>query len=177
MPGSNPENRQWVLQKVKEINPETIADVGAGAGTYSHLIKPHLNVHMTAIEIFEENITKFSLANLYENVLHKDVREVDSLKYDLVIFGDVLEHMTKEEALAVWAMAKRDARYAIINIPIVHYEQGPIDGNHHEIHVVDDWSHEKVLEAFEDIEEFNTGEVTGAYLARFKENNRVEMPL
>lgn len=177
MPGSNPENRPWVLQKVKEINPQTIADIGAGAGTYSHLIKPELNVHMTAVEIFEENINRFNLANLYEEVLHKDVRELDSLNYDLVIFGDVLEHMTKEEALAVWNIAKRDAKYAIINIPIVHYEQGAIEGNPHEVHVVDDWDHDKVLEAFEDITDFNKGEVTGAYLARFKENNRVELPL
>lgn len=170
MPGSHPENRPWVLEKVKQIKPITIADIGAGAGTYSYLIKPELDVHMTAVEIFKDNITTFNLHNLYEDVLHQDVRSIDNLKYDLVIFGDVLEHMTKEEALAVWNMARRDAKYAIINIPIIHYEQGALDGNHHEIHVVDDWNHEKVLEAFEDIVEFNVGEVTGAYLASFKIN-------
>ena len=169
---SNPENRPWILEKVKLINPDTIIDVGAGEGTYARLLKPELpDSHITGIEVFKDNIDRFNLFYLYDDILHMDVRDLDEMYCDLVIFGDVLEHMTKEDALKVWDLAAKHADYAIINIPIIHFPQGELYGNCHETHVVDDWDHDKVLEAFPGIIEFNVGEVTGAYLAKFGDGN------
>jgi 2-polyprenyl-3-methyl-5-hydroxy-6-metoxy-1,4-benzoquinol methylase len=174
MAGSNPENRGWVLERVLELNPRTIVDVGAGAGTYSQLLRPLLpDTIFTAIEIYPKNISQYNLNSLYDHVLCMDVRDVSTFgkETDLVIFGDVLEHMSRDDAMFVWNLARRDAKYGIISMPIIHYPQGEIDGNIHETHVVDDWNNLKIFESFRDIKECRLGDVTGAYLAKFRGEN------
>ena len=168
MAGSDPENRDWILEKVSKMQPKSIVDVGAGAGTYSHLLREHLpNTQFIAIEIYGKNIEQYKLQELYDEVIYADVRLLNSFTADLVIFGDVLEHMSLVEAVNVWDVARHSAKWGIINMPIVHYAQGEVDGNIHETHVVDDWSNLKIFSCFEDIVEAKIGQVTGAYLAKF----------
>ena len=169
MPWSNPENQQWVLNKVTQLQPKTIIDVGAGSGTYVKLLRPYIQSHYVAVEIFKDYITEYKLKELYDEVWVEDIRNYNSLTADLIIFGDVLEHMTKEEAISVWNTARRGCKYGIISVPIIHYPQGEWFGNIHETHIVDDWNNIKVWEAFEDITECIVGKETGTYLAKFKE--------
>jgi 2-polyprenyl-3-methyl-5-hydroxy-6-metoxy-1,4-benzoquinol methylase len=169
MPWSNPENQQWVIDKVKQLQPKTIIDVGAGAGTYAKLLKPHIPSHYVAIEIFNNYIDEYKLKELYNEVWAEDVRSYNSLTADLIIFGDVLEHMSKEEAISVWNVARKGCKYGIISVPIIHYPQGEWFGNIHETHIVDDWDNIKVWEAFKGITECIVGKETGTYLAKFKE--------
>lgn len=172
MAGSNPENRDWVLQRLIALNPKTIVDVGAGAGTYAQLLRPALpDAVFTAVEIYQKNIAQYNLNSLYDQVLHMDVREMFSFgkETDLVIFGDVLEHMERDDAIFVWNLARRDVKYGLISIPIIHYPQGTIDDNVHETHVVDNWNNLKIFEAFRDIKECKLGRETGVYLAKFRE--------
>jgi hypothetical protein len=42
MPWSNPENQDWVVDKVIQLQPKTVIDVGAGAGTYVKLLRPYM---------------------------------------------------------------------------------------------------------------------------------------
>lgn len=173
MAGSNPENREWVSKRILELNPKSIVDVGAGLGTYAHLLRPVLpEAIFTAIEIYPKNIEQFKLHELYDQVLCMDVREMFSFgkETDLVIFGDVLEHMEKDDAIFVWNLARRDAKYGLISIPIIHYPQGTIDDNVHETHVVEDWNNLKIFEAFRDIKECKLGRETGVYLAKFRDH-------
>ena len=83
---------------------------------------------------------------------------------DVVILGDVAEHMTAEDASLLWDRASAAARKAVyLSIPIIHYPQGEIEGNPHEHHVVDDWDHDKVLAAFPGISEWWLGSEVGVY--------------
>lgn len=170
MPYSDPANKPWTAEKIKEINPSTVLDVGAGAGVYLDLIRENLghNVSVTALEIWEPNVEKFNLASRYNNVIKEDVRNIDDFNYDLVIFGDVLEHMSEADAIKVWNKVSKQAGAAIISIPIIHYHQDAHEGNPYEIHVEEDWNPERVLNAFSNIVESKEFEVTGVYVARFK---------
>ena len=167
MASSNPENREWVLNKVSQLQPKTIIDVGAGAGTYCRLLRPYVPANYAAIEIYQKNVDQYKLRDLYDDVWIDDVRNFKSLQADLIIFGDVLEHMTREEAIRVWDVASKGCKYAILSIPIIHYPQGVVDGNHHETHIVDDWNNISVFESFKNIVECKLGAETGAYLAKF----------
>ena len=83
---------------------------------------------------------------------------------DVVILGDVAEHMTEADALRLWQRAADAAARAVyLSIPIVHYPQGEIEGNPHEHHVVEDWNHEKVLASFDGIGEWWLGSEVGVY--------------
>ena len=169
MPFSLPETKPWIMDKVSEINPKTVLDVGAGNGTYLNLIREGLgaSVDVTAVEIWEPYIKEYKLNDLYNTVLQEDVREVDNFSYDLVIFGDILEHMSEDDALAVWAKVQAQAKYAIIAIPTVHFPQGAYMGNPYEAHVKDDWTPTAVLEAFSGIVDHQVFQYTGAFLAKF----------
>lgn len=155
MPFSDAEGKDVILGWVKKINPQTsILDVGAGAGTYSDLLRKHVSVDMfDAMEVWEPYIKAYNLDKKYDYVWNYDVRTVgyhDSMIYgawDIVIFGDVLEHMTKDEAKKVILnFANADGSdNIIISFPILHLEQGPYEGNPYETHV-DHWSFDEMLE-------------------------------
>ena len=171
MPYSDPANKPWTAEKIKEINPSTVLDVGAGAGVYLDIIREHVGhaVVVVGLEVWEPNISKFNLDKRYDKVINDDVRNVENFDYDLVIFGDVLEHMSEEDAVKLWNKVSKQAGAAIISIPIIHYHQDAHEGNPYEIHVEEDWNPERVRNAFSHIVELKEFEVTGVYVARFKD--------
>jgi cyclopropane fatty-acyl-phospholipid synthase-like methyltransferase len=165
---SHPESRPWSIEKILQSGAEYILDIGAGSGTYSDALKSAgFSGKIDALEIWQPYIDKFDLHSKYRKVYQADVRMFDDFSYDVVIFGDILEHMTKEQALDVWKKVSFQADCALIAIPIIHYHQGEIDGNPYEHHVKDDWSHEEVLSSFSNIVDSWQGEIVGAYWAVF----------
>lgn len=165
---SHPETKPWILEKILKSDISTILDVGAGSGTYAdYFMDNHCYFQMTAIEVWKPYIEEFDLHEKYYKVYQADVRDHKDFNYDLVIFGDILEHMTKEEALRVWDLVSKQAKYAVIAIPIIHYHQPAINDNPYEEHIKEDWSDEEVLDSFSHIKDHWLGEITGAYWAKF----------
>ncbi len=166
---SHPESRMWSVSKILSVSPARILDVGAGSGTYSDALKKYrYRGVIDAVEVWQPYIDEFGLHSKYNNVFNEDIRTFDDLGYDVVIFGDILEHMDKQEALDLWARVALSADYALIAIPIIHYHQGEMNGNPYEVHVKDDWSHEEVLDTFPGIVDSWQGTVVGAYWADFR---------
>jgi hypothetical protein len=172
MPSSHPENKSWLLKKIKQIKPKNILDVGAGEGTYGEFIKSFINSNIVidAIEVWQPYIDYFNLKSIYDNVYQKDVRVYDNFDYDIVIFGDVLEHMSANDAIQLWNRCSKQAKYAIISIPITHMPQGAFNNNPYEIHVEEDWNSELVLEKFHSIIDYKLFQFTGAFIAKFTGN-------
>lgn len=118
-----------------------------------------------AVEVWEPYVQKYDLLVRYNVVYLSDIREWTSeqfSEYDAVIFGDVLEHMTKEEAVRVWDTAS-SATHAAICIPIVFYAQGHLDDNPYEEHIKPDWTHNEVIASFAGIADSQVFTITGAY--------------
>ena len=171
MPYSHPENIEWVKEVLLKLNPKTITDVGPGAGKYGSLIKEVLpESHTTCVEIWAPYVERFNLGEIYDSVVISDARIYQNWNCDLVILGDVLEHMSEEEALSLWHKISQIAKYALIAIPIIHYPQGASEGNPFEAHVDDHWTHERVIAAFPQITEQQVFGITGSYLANFSPN-------
>ena len=167
---SHPENLKWMTDIITTvIKPTTVLDVGAGAGKYGSIVKLwDPSVHVTALEVWEPYVDEFKLRERYDEVLVTDVRTHDDFDYELVILGDVLEHMSEAEAVALWQKVASQARYAVVSIPIIHYHQGEEHGNPFQRHVEEDWTHEKVMSSFSGITQFAELDVVGVYLAEFK---------
>ena len=148
MPFSFDQGKQYIRNIVGRVNHDTMLDIGPGSGTYAKMFP---DSKWTGIEIFEPYVEKYNLKNLYENIIIADAREYDIKSlgtFDVAIAGDVLEHMTAEEAVLVLDKLKSVASTIIVSIPIGHHPQGEYDGNIHETHVVDDWTDEKIKEVF-----------------------------
>lgn len=167
MPYSHPEGKDQAAAWVKALNPAHIVDVGAGAGGWHRAVAPSVpGARWTAVEVWEPYITRFRLADRYDQVVQQDVRTLDwaALAPDVVIAGDVLEHMTTEEAVAlVDAAFAAGARAVVVAIPIIHYPQGESHGNPFERHVRDDWTDEEVRATWAPVA-CHVGAVVGTYL-------------
>ena len=74
------------------------------------------------------------LSNLYNTVYEGNITSFwYPCKYDLVIFGDVIEHLEVEDAQECIARAKKNAKAILIALPYDN-PQGAIYGNEAEIH-------------------------------------------
>lgn len=159
MPYSSLEGKAWALSVIHASYPDASAplkflDIGAGGGTWLDLIKPHfMHSHWTAIEVWEPNIARFALRDRYDEVIVRDAREtyLDD-DFDIVILGDVLEHMSQEDALKLWrkCLAITRARHGLVigSMPCIHYPQGAHDGNPYERHIKDDWTADEINKTF-----------------------------
>lgn len=116
--------KEWLWYMAHPPKPiKTILDVGAGAGTYGRIIrtvdKPFV-VH--AVEPYETYVERHQLKNFYDKVYTEKIADMlakDKLAcYDLIILGDVLEHMGKIEALALWNKLKPMARFLWLSLPV-----------------------------------------------------------
>jgi len=134
---------KWIISKLK---PKKMLDVGCGSGTYAKLSP---DAEWTGVEIWEPYVDKFDLKNLYKTLIIEDARKwLPTDFYDVAIAGDVLEHMTPEEAADLMKRLRACAKAVVISIPIGKYPQDEYDGNPYEAHVKDDWTDEEVRSIF-----------------------------
>lgn len=110
-------------------------DVGACGGRWWRLVGDYLT--MDAVEIFEPYVKTGKLYKKYKNVFIADIRGFEYEHYDLIIFGDVLEHMSVEDAQKVIRYAWNRCDNMLIAVPY-GWKQGAIHGNPHEVHIQDD---------------------------------------
>lgn len=169
MPYSDSANIEWIKWAVDLIRPHTVLDIGAGAGKYGRLTKEvDSSIYTTGVEIWAPYVKQFDLESIYDQVHICDARIYPNFKYDMVFMGDVLEHMTKEEALTLWTKASKEAGVAVLSVPIIHFPQHEYEGNPYEIHVKEDWSHDEVMATFPGITAYRTFDVTGIYMGDFR---------
>jgi hypothetical protein len=172
VPMSDPSHRPWVLDQLREAfgrNLATVAsvvDVGAGFGGWREFAGPWMpRSRWTAVEIWEPYVDRFMLKYRYHEVLNADVRDLVPFPHaDLVIFGDVLEHMPASDAREVWYRARQVSRRLVLGIPVRPYPQGEAEGNPWEAHVTD-WTAGQVEDWFGGIYARSLNVDTGAFIA------------
>lgn len=137
-----------VINFLKERFPigSYILDVGAGGGTYRNYMG--FGYNMDAVELWPEAVEY--IKPMYRNVYQKDIREFEyEQDYDLIIFGDIIEHLPVEDAKKVLAEASKHAKHILIGVPY-HSHRGPIYGNDAEEHIQDDLTHPVFKERYPD---------------------------
>lgn len=159
---------QWLTENKSSISK--ILDVGCGEGTYPTLCKDKNNLFTSAqwygVEAWSPYIEEYSLNKKYDHIYNEDVRTFDWEKvkgFDLVIFGDILEHMSKEDAQKTVNHALENVNYVIISIPVKHMPQDAVGGNPYEIHVKDNWTNDEVLNSFPHIKKHKATKKIGVY--------------
>ena len=123
----------WVIENFPKGS--TCLDVGACDGKWYKLLGRHLE--MDACEIFTPNIVKYDLEEKYNHVFSCDIADLEYEWYDLIIFGDVFEHMTVEKAQKTLKYAYPRCQDILIGIPYL-FTQGELYGNPWERHIQND---------------------------------------
>lgn len=153
--------REWILENV--MKGATCLDVGACDGVYSRLLGDWLT--MDAVEAYEPNVMRNDLEKKYRKVFVEDIRGFKYRHYKVVIFGDVLEHMSVKEAQGCLEFAKKHSDVIIAAVPY-KFKQGAIYGNPYEFHVQDDLTDELFMERYHGFDRMFIFPQYGYYLWR-----------
>ena len=138
-----PEAVNWIKNHFERGS--TCLDVGACDGKWSDLVGDYLK--MDAVEVFAPNITNHKLMDKYDVIYACDVRELAYGNYNLIIFGDVLEHMSVEDAQKVLAYAWDRCDDLLVAVPYMWVNRSHY-GNPYEVHIQDDLTPENVRERY-----------------------------
>lgn len=130
--------RKWLREAVAS----RIFDFGCGAGRYGDIARVEVSeARLYACDTWQPAIDSVRAFDKYDTVFLGDLRSVveqeAAQSCDLWIFGDVLEHIPKEDVRGVWAAANKSHRSIIVVIPLGKYPQGALYGNPREAHL---WS-------------------------------------
>jgi SAM-dependent methyltransferase len=149
MPVSTSVHISHCLSRIIQLEPASVLDVGCGFGLWGFLCREYLDVinervqpeswrtRIDGIELFEPYILAHQRA-LYSSIQIADIRDVAASvdEYDLIITGDVIEHLDKADGEAVISLLYQKARLALmVNIPIGDgWEHPERHGNPGELH-------------------------------------------
>lgn len=134
---------------------DRILDVGAGQGKYRELLPTYPNVD--ACEVWEPYVDENDLRSQYRDVHVCDVYDLvrsdwwDNRHYDLVIMGDVLEHLIRGKARYVVHRIIETHADTVVIVPF-EYPQDEEDGNVYQRHVQDDLTPELMATEYPELQ-------------------------
>jgi len=145
------QTKEYILDKYGRA--VKILDIGAGAGSYYDMLSAEGYHNLDCVEAFENYIIDYKLRDKYKKVILGDVTklDIDFDQYDLIILGDVLEHIQLEDAKILLSKIKRSN--VIIGAPF-NSPQGIYFDNTYEIHLQDDLTFINFFERFEGYKPF-----------------------
>ena len=117
---------KWIRKNFEKSS--LILDVGACDGKWK---RSQPEYTMDAVEVWKPYCD--ALVPMYRNVFNADIIDFSYEYYELIIFGDVIEHMTVEEAQKVLKYASDRCRDMVVAVPFL-YPQGEWGGNPYQAH-------------------------------------------
>lgn len=142
----------------------TILDVGAGEGTYYNLLGDYFK-NIDAVEVFKPNIDNFRLNHKYRNVYWVNIKDFKYSKYDIIIFGDIIEHLDIKDAQKVLEYALKRCKEIIVAVPY-QLKQGIEEDNVYEIHKQDDLTPEIMQERYPYLKLLYSNKEYGYYIKK-----------
>lgn len=134
----------------KNVNVNSkILDIGAGVGTYSKLLRC-MGYKMDCMEIWLPYVVEYKLNELYDNVIIGNVMNYDISNYDVIIMGDILEHLSVEDGLSLMKRIEDKGQMCIVAVPY-KLEQGVCHGNEYEVHKQSDLTEEVMLSRYNNL--------------------------
>lgn len=148
---SNWQNIPFCVEVLMKVAPQKVLDIGVGFGRWgiitrefcdvwsSRVLKKDWTVEIVGIEAFDDQISEYH-KSFYNTIHIGDARDIlpnlCQSRWDIVIFGDVLEHFEKEDGRKLINLAKESSDYVLINIPLGdNWYQEESYGNPYERHL------------------------------------------
>lgn len=141
-----------------------ILDVGPYDGRWADRLGVYFN-NIDAVEAFEPYVEHFSLNSKYNNVFISDIMNFEFDYYDVIIMGDILEHLTVEQSRELIDRIYNKCKQLIIIIPY-EYPQDEYDGNEYQIHKQEDLTDEIFKQRYPEFDLMVNDELRGCYIKK-----------
>lgn len=139
-----------------------ILDVGPGSGSYGIKLRDYFK-QIDACEIYEPYVSQFVLKGIYNRVYVQDIVHFDYNRYDYIILGDVLEHLSVDQAQNLISDISDHRNYCMVAIPY-EMEQDDVGGNIYERHLQPDLTHDIFLKRYPQMRLLFKNEIYGLYV-------------
>lgn len=138
MPFSSSTFDEVLAEHLVKINPNSVLDVGAGAGKHGMMVRELCpRARIGAIEPTKIYIDEYKLKEVYDELYEMDLMSYcdkqASDRHDVVIFGDVLEHFFRSQAIDYLDYFLYRAQWVVAIWPS-QMPQDAWEGNGYEIH-------------------------------------------
>ena len=138
---------EWLFNNVGKN--EKILDVGIGSGVYGKLMKAFYYENIDGVDVWSRDIEKMGLNYIYDNIYIENVLDFEFDHYDLIIMGDVLEHIPlKESKELLNKFINGKASKLFIQVPYMYENKNAWHGNEKEIHLQDEINKEYMEKEF-----------------------------
>lgn len=111
---------------------KTVLDVGCGDGHFMSQINSDKKFEVLGVDFFDPYIEKAKKTGVYKKIIKMDIKKMQLRKqiFDSVLASQVVEHLTKKEALKIIKkMEKYTLSTIVIGTPNGRFDWGPRDGN------------------------------------------------
>lgn len=147
---SNWQQIPFCIDALMRIAPSSLLDIGVGFGRWGIITREFCDVWFTrvmqenwavrveGVEGYEKSIRDYH-RSFYNTIHIGDAAQIIPTlpgPWSVTLYGDVLEHFTKEKALELLRYSVEHSDYVLVNIPIgEEFEQGEVYGNKYEAHL------------------------------------------
>ena len=130
-----PSPRRYVQQLILSHNLRTGLDMGCGTNSLLSPLRSS-SFRSAGLDAFSDAIEKSRRLNLHDEYIHADLRSYTfDRKFDVVVACNVIEHLTREEAMGfLQKMEFLAERIVYLEVPYGFLEQTAFDGNPHQRH-------------------------------------------
>tara|TARA_R100000664_G_scaffold18071_1_gene27071 strand:- start:5494 stop:6117 length:624 start_codon:yes stop_codon:yes gene_type:complete len=140
-----------------------VLDVGPGAGGYQALLDRFLNIkNIDCVEVYTPHIEYYQYEKYYSNVFNCNILDFEFDHYDLIIMGDILEHIEVKQAQKLIKKLLKKCDCLLVAVPY-NYVQGPEGGNQWEEHLQPDLTPKNFVERYPDLKLVIKNKLTGLY--------------
>jgi SAM-dependent methyltransferase len=118
----------WIVRRDIE---GSVLDVGCGDGAQMKMINFDNTLYVTGIDLYKPYVEKATKSGIYKKVLLGDIRKMkaNSHSFDCVLSSQVVEHLTKKEAISlIDAMEKIAKKKVIIGTTNGFFPFDPLEG-------------------------------------------------
>ncbi len=122
MPVSDHRFDDKIKEFISSINPQRVLDVGCGAGKYADMLKElGVECYLRGVEVDDSYVGEYGLRDKYSDLDVEPIekwidRHTDEV-WDLVILGDVLEHLKKSDGLDLLDFLMYRTKHILIQYP------------------------------------------------------------